>query len=228
MPGALAALKIAVSKLSIRNLHRAFALAALITAITGANAQAAAKEAETDVLTLGIRNGFVALTHSNAFHAKYGNTTYKLDSSYSGIYPFIRYNSSERSAVEIEYGKERGGGLTLQTVSLTGVHILDYEIANLVPFPKLKPYVKKFKPYLKIGIVLGRVKWPDQPGTFMTGAGWLAGAGAARAQGRISYTVDILYRSLKNAYVKGRNCKGASEQLDLSGIALKVGVMLKF
>ncbi|MBI5971359.1 MAG: hypothetical protein HY884_09435 [Deltaproteobacteria bacterium] len=217
MSAALTALRTVVSKLSINGLCGALTLAALIATLTSANAaaQTAAKGAETDGLSFGIRNGFVSLTHSNGFHAKYTNGSYKLGSSYTGIYPFIRFISNERSALEIEYGKERGSGLTLQTVSLSGVHMLDYE-------------KEKFKPYLKIGAVLGRVKWPELPGTVLTGTGWLAGAGAARAQGRVIYTADILYRSFKSAYVKGINNIGASEELDLSGFALKIGVMLKF
>ncbi len=215
MPGAWAALKTVVTELSVKNLCPVFALAALIAGFYCADAHAAVKEHWLNGLSFGIRNGYVGLTHSNGFQARYGNTTYKTDSNKTGIYPFLRYGTTEKNAIEIEYGKESGGGPTLQTVALSGLQLLDYEM-------------KKVRPYLRIGAVLGRVKWPDQPGTFLTGMGWLAGAGAVREHGRIIYTADILYRSLRNPYVKGVGGSGESDEINLSGLSLRIGASIKY
>lgn len=167
-------------------------------------------------LSAGGTFGVYYLPHINDFKANYPTARYTVNGNASGgFFPFVRLDVGGPFALEAVFGYEGDSdtNLTTSAASLL-IYLLRDDVGDI---------------YLKGGAVHGEVEWDDLPGSFEGDTGWQAGAGMSWGSTRVLYSMDLLYRSLKNRYIKGASAQaGTSNEVDLSGYGAHFGIKAWF
>lgn len=171
-------------------------------------------------VTAGARAGLFFVPNVDEFSATYqvGNvtTTYSISgTAFVGAYPYARFNITDQIGIEAAYGLEGNfDDISLQTVSGMVVYTFKQD--------------RHFRPYVKGGIVWGELDMANTPGDFESGTGLILGGGFETGGQKVSFTLDVLYRDLKNDYNRASGATTTSDDIDLSGLGVLGGIAIKF